>query len=156
GAGIGLLLAQATVRAIAATRPDLVPRLAGAEVDFGVILFTLLIAALTVAVVGIVPAVGIRRTDVNLTLREGGRGGGEGPGRRRLRQALVVAEVALSVVLLVGAGLVLRTLAKLYSVETGFRAENLIALQMTLSDSFEEPYYWNLLERSLALARGVP
>ncbi|MDX2149341.1 MAG: ABC transporter permease [Bryobacteraceae bacterium] len=156
GAGLGLVIAQAALRAIVAARPDLLPRLSRAEVDWGVVLFTGLLSIVTVLAVGLIPAIGVRTTDINVSLRDGGRGSSEGRSRRRLRQALVMAEVALSVVLLVGAGLVLRTLAKLYAVDTGFRPENLVALQLTLSDSFEERYYWNLLDRALATARGVP
>jgi putative ABC transport system permease protein len=107
-------------------------RLDQVRLNLPVLLFTLGASLLTGLLFGLLPALHASRTNLNTTLKEGGRSG-TGSAWARARQGLLVAEVGLALVLLVGAGLMLRTLQQLTHVDPGFNAENLLATQFTLS-----------------------
>jgi putative ABC transport system permease protein len=126
GAGLGLLLANWAV----ATLPVLsaIPEQINIALDLRVLSFTLLLSLATALLFGLAPAVQSTRAQLDLT---GGRTV-LGQERNRLRSGLIVAEVALSVVLLIGAGLLLKSLAHLQRVEPGFNPHNLLTMQVTL------------------------
>jgi putative ABC transport system permease protein len=84
---------------------------------------------------GVVPALQASRPDLNETLKEGGRGGTSGPGRHRLRSALAIGEIALALVLLVGAGLMFRSFQRLLSVDPGFHPDHLLTLDVALPET---------------------
>jgi len=156
GGGVGLLLAiwgNEGIRRLGATQ---IPRADQLTVDATVLGFTLLLSVVTVAVFGLVPALQSSRADYNATLKEGGRSG-SADGRHRLRGALVVVEVALSLVLLVGAGLMIKSFWRLLNVDPGFNPRNLLAIELSLtSDRYAEDtqravFYQQLLERVSAL-----
>ncbi|HEX8161824.1 MAG TPA: ABC transporter permease [Pyrinomonadaceae bacterium] len=132
GGGLGLLLAMWGVDLLAAAAPADIPRVAEVGLDARVVLFTLFVTLATGVVFGLAPALQASKSDVNEALKEGGRGTGEGGGRRRLRAALVVSEVALSLVLLVGAGLLAQSFKRLLDVTPGFDAKNLVTMDVVL------------------------
>ncbi|HEX7177084.1 MAG TPA: ABC transporter permease [Pyrinomonadaceae bacterium] len=136
GGALGLVLAQwgvdALVAAIPQQRLNSMPYLRGLGLDTGTLVFT---AALSVGVsllFGLAPAFQASKLDLNATLKEGGGKGAAGASRSRLRSALVVTEVALSLVLLVGAGLMLKSLSRLLEVDPGFDTKNLLTFRLAL------------------------
>lgn len=134
GGALGVLLAAWSVRALRSQLPDIIPRLKDIGVDGSVLLFTLAISVLTGVLFGLAPALRASRTDLNETLKEGGGRGTVGDASQRARSALLVAEVALAVVLLAGAGLMVRSFLHVISVDPGFRASNVLTMQLTLPD----------------------
>lgn len=124
GAVIGALLAAWIVSGVTAFGPARLPRLAEIGIDGRVLAVTCAITALAGLFFGLVPAVSIARTDVARVLRDGARGSSGGPAR--LRSTLIVAQLALTTVLLVGAGLLIRSFERLVNVDPGFRADHLI------------------------------
>jgi putative ABC transport system permease protein len=133
GGGLGLLLAMWGVELLVASSPVDIPRLQDVALDARVVAFTLLVSVLTGVIFGLAPALQAARVDLNDVLKEGGRGASAGASRSRLRAALVVAEVALSLVLLVGAGLLLKSFAKLTNVDPGFDPQGVTATNITLA-----------------------
>ncbi len=133
--GIGLLVSIWGVEALVRLVPAGVPRLSEIGVDGAVLLFTLAVSLLTGAAFGLVPALQASRPDLQASLKEGSRGAGEGRRSRRFSGAIVVAEVALSLVLLCAAGLFLKSLVRLLSVDPGFRPENLLVMRIDLPES---------------------
>ncbi len=131
GALGGVLLAALGVRAVLAIAPADLPRLDAVSIDGAVLAFTALATLAAVAVFGIVPALRAARPNLMDILREGGRNPGLGAGRA-LRNAVVVAEVALSLVLLVGAGLMLRSFDALRHVDPGWDAGGVLAFDTSL------------------------
>jgi predicted permease len=118
GGGIGLLLAKWGTRAILAALPETLPRTEEIGIDGHVLIFTLGISVLTGIVFGLVPALKTMRPDMHETLKEGGRG--SSGARVRTQSVFVVMEMAMAVVLLIGAGLMIRSLAALWSIDPGF------------------------------------
>ncbi|HKC85790.1 MAG TPA: ABC transporter permease [Blastocatellia bacterium] len=131
GGGLGLALAFCSLDALIALSPDNVPGLAKATIDGRVLGFTLALSLLTTLLFGLVPAWQASKPDLNDTLKEGGHRTTGGAGRRA-HNALVVAEVAASVVLLVGAGLMIRSFIRLQAVEPGFNSNNVLTMKIML------------------------
>jgi putative ABC transport system permease protein len=170
GAVVGLGLAFALLRGLLAIVPPAIGLPGRIAVDPTVLLFTGLVALATAFLFGLVPALQASRPDLEVALREAGRSGAGSRARRRLRDTLVVAEVALSLVLLVGAGLLLRTMHTLAHADPGFRPERLLTMEFRLPPSkYERPeqiaaFFRAILDRmravpgveSVALARAVP
>jgi putative ABC transport system permease protein len=132
GGAVGLLLAQWGVDALIAISPGDIPRLSEVRIDGRVLGFTFLISILSGLVFGLAPALQGSKLNLNESLKEGGRGNTEGFNRRRLRDTLVVAEVALSLVLLISAGLMIKSFLKLQSVSPGFDGDNILTMQLSL------------------------
>src|SRR3954452_7862076 len=122
GAGFGLLLAEWGVALLVGLKPEGIPRLDNVRVDASVIFFTIAIGVVTGILFGLVPALTATRT-LSSTLKESGRGAVTGRGSSRVRGVLVVAELALAVMLLAGAGLLMRSFMKLQAVDPGFRPD---------------------------------
>jgi putative ABC transport system permease protein len=135
GGGAGLLLASWGLELIRSLLPSSLPRHNTISIDGRVLGFTLLASMLTVVVFGLLPAFQTAREGLRDALNEGGRGGTAGRRRSRLRAALVVMEMALALVLLVGAGLMLRSFARLQQVDTGFSATNVLTMRIPLPES---------------------
>jgi predicted permease len=127
----GLVIAYLATRALVAMQPADLPRLGEVGVNAVVISFTLAIALATSLAFGVLPALQFSGTRLPNALRESARGYGGGGGQR-MRAALVVAEMALAVVLLVGAGLLVRSFIQLTRVNPGFRAEQALSFRVTL------------------------
>src|SRR5262249_51378273 len=115
GGILGLLLARAGVIALSSLAAQSVPRLGEVRLAAGLFFFALGLSVLSGVLFGIAPALHIARSDLNPALREGGRGGTTGRSGRRIRSVLVVSEVALAVMILVGAGLLIRSFVRLRS-----------------------------------------
>jgi predicted permease len=134
GAGCGLLLAQWGTEALIKTVPQNIPRIGSIQLDGVVLVFTLLISVTTGVVFGLVPAWQASHVDLNSSLKSGSRTGGGGENKGRVRNALIMAEVAIALVLLIAAGLLIQSFAKLGSVQTGMRTERLLTAQISLPD----------------------
>jgi putative ABC transport system permease protein len=134
GAAVGLAVAWAGVRFLVTKTPLGMPRLSDATLNAPVLAFTAGVAMLCGLVFGLFPALRATHVDLQATLREGGRESG-GPVRARLRAALVVGEVALALVLLVGAGLLVRSAILLQSVRPGFDTHNVLVAATSLPAS---------------------
>ncbi|HEY2417958.1 MAG TPA: ADOP family duplicated permease, partial [Steroidobacteraceae bacterium] len=132
GGLLGLGLAALALPLGISFLPESLPRISSISLDWKVIGFALLLAAITGVVCGLVPALAATRTDVNEALKEGGRTGTSGGGHARLRSVLVVAELAVALVLLACAGLLLRSFEKLRSVDMGFRTDHLLTASYSL------------------------
>ena len=158
--GIGVLLATWGTAALVALSPDSLPRAREIGFDWRVLAFTGAIALTTGIVFGLLPAIWGPRVDLTDALKEGGRGGTSGGGR--LRKLLVVAEVALSVMLLVGAGLMLRSFSRLRSVNPGFRTDHALTLRVSLPvpegriTPADEDRFVSFFDRTLARVSELP
>jgi len=135
GGILGVLLAHAGIRIIVAAAPEGIPRLKEVGEDFWVLVFSALLTLLTVFLFGLFPALQVSKANVGGVLREGGKGLVAGMGKTRFRSILVVTEVALAFVLLVGAGLIIKSFSRLIGVDPGFNAHNVLTAQIDL------PYY---------------
>lgn len=131
GGALGILFAMWGLSALVAFDPGNVRRLDQVSLDGNVLMFTLALSLLTGILFGLAPAFGASRPDVHDALKEGGRGAAPG-GRRGLGRILVVAEVALVLVLLAGAGILIRSFAHLRSVDPGFNPDGVMSLQLFL------------------------
>jgi predicted permease len=126
---LGLALAVVGIRLLVAFGPPDIPRLEQAGLDAGVLAFTLAVSLFAAILFGLAPAWRISRSDPNESLKSAGRGA---PGATRTRNLLVVVEFALSVVLLTGAGLLVRSFLAVEAVDPGFRPEQVLTMQVTL------------------------
>jgi putative ABC transport system permease protein len=131
GGAVGLLVAFWGLAAITKLLPTNFPRLNEIHIDLRILGFTFVASVLTGILFGLVPALQISRADVQETIKETGRGASGSRRQSRFRQALIVVEVALSIVLLVGAGLLFRSFMRLQSVDTGFSPQQVLTAQLT-------------------------
>lgn len=167
---VGLALAFAGVRFLAWWNPANIPRVAAVNLDLRVLAFTAVVALMTSVIFSIVPAFRALRLDLTDSLKEGSQSVSSGAGRQRFRSGLVVAEMALAVILLVGAGLMLRSLWALQRVQLGFDPSNVLTMRLSLpAASYEQPeqvvlFYQRLLDgvrqlpgvRSAGAVRALP
>jgi putative ABC transport system permease protein len=135
GGAAGIALAIAGVKALVHFSPQSFNNGPVIGIDARVLLFALLLSLLTGIVFGLAPALMAADSDLNLVLRSSGRGNTSGKDRKHLRAALVVAEVAVSLVLLVGASLLIHSFSRLSDVNPGFRAEHVVTLSVSLPES---------------------
>ena len=134
GGVAGLLLAQWGTEALIKTVPENIPRIANIQLDASVLLFTFLVSMATGVIFGLVPAWQASHVDLNSSLKSGTRGGAAGETKGRFRNILIMAEVALALVLLISAGLLIQSFARLGRVQTGLRTERLLTARIGLSD----------------------
>jgi putative ABC transport system permease protein len=160
GGAAGLGVAVAGVRALVAAAPPQLAVLGTVSIDGKVMLFTLLLSVATGLLFGLAPALQSTRANVNDTLREGGRGAIADRSGHKLRRIFVVAELALALTLLAGAGLLIRSFQRLNSVNPGFNPENLVTMNLTLprakypSDTAQIQFFDRALP-AIAAAPGV-
>ena len=133
GGGLGLLLAAWGTRAALGVLPAALPRAEQVGLDTHVLIFTLGISLVAGVLFGLTPALKTSQPDLHETLKQGGRGASGT--RHRMQSVFVVAEMALAVVLLIGAGLTIRSLAKLWSVDPGFNPHNVLTFGLSLPPS---------------------
>jgi predicted permease len=156
GGAAGLVLGSWSMDLLVRTLPAEIPRVSEVRLDGTVLAFTLLLSLVTGIVFGLLPALRASRLDISASLKEGARSAG-GVVHPRLRAALTVSEVALSLLLLVGAGLLLRSFARVQDVDAGFDPENLLTAHLSLPEArYAEPrqvtaFYHDVLERVRAL-----
>ncbi len=160
GGVAGVLAAGWGIEALRRAVGDRLPRVDEVGLDLRVLAFALGVSLLTGMAFGLLPALQATRTDLQAVLREGGRGGEPGKLRQVLRTALVVAEVALSLVLLIRAGLLIRSFAAAVDASPGFHPDGLIALDLSLPRArYPEPHrqetFYRALEERLAALPGV-
>ncbi len=136
---LGVLLAMWGMSLVRRFGPDTIPRLAGTELNGPVLLFTLGVSLLAAVLFGLAPALHLVRGELTDHLREGSRGSTTGVGHTRIRNGLLVAEVALTLILLVGAGLLLQSLYKLQRIDMGFTPEQLLTAKLDMSSSTYSP-----------------
>jgi putative ABC transport system permease protein len=157
GGAVGLLLALCGVYLLVTFGPADLPRAKEIVVDGRVLGFTLAISLLTGIIFGLVPALQASRPDLNETLKDSGRNATGGVGNRRVRSLLVVSEIALSLALLVGAGLLMRSFLKLQAVSPGFNPQNLLMVRIGLggpkyqTDASVIAFYDQLIDRIKSL-----
>jgi putative ABC transport system permease protein len=155
---IGLGLTFAAARLLVALGPQSVPRLDELSIDLRVAGFAVAIAVSTMVVFGLLPALHAASHDPQDALRADARGSTSGAGRRRIRAALTIVEVALSVALLIGAGLLIRSFSRLQQVEPGFSPDGLMTARISLpataypTSASRRAFY----ERFLTDLRGRP
>jgi putative ABC transport system permease protein len=135
GGAVGLLLAIWSLDLLVSLKPANLPRLAEIGVNRTVFLFTLAVSVVTGLLFGVAPALQVSKMDLNEGLKESSRGGTDSPRRHRMRALLVVSEVALSLVLLVGAGLMIRSFSRLLAVDPGFKADHVLTAFVSLPAS---------------------
>src|SRR5262245_45691026 len=159
GAALGLPLAFGATRALAASKAFSIPLLQSVTIDGAALAFTLIVAFATGLFFGIAPALQMSGADVREDLNDSGRGSSEGRRRAWMRQALVVSEVALACVLLVGAGLLIRSFKRLMEVDLGFRPEQAAAWRIETGGRFQNNAQrvslFNELIRSVETIPGV-
>jgi len=136
GGALGLCVAYWGTKAVLRTLPQALPRAHEIGLDAHVLLFTLAVSLLVGILFGLAPALRLSRTGVSETLKEGGRG--SSGARFRTQRTFVAAELALALVLLVGAGLMIRSLVALWSVDPGFNPHNVLTFDMTLPQGLEQ------------------
>jgi putative ABC transport system permease protein len=129
----GVLLAVWGVKALIALGPQDIPRLSQVRLDGRVLVFALVISLLTGLIFGLLPALQASKPDLNETLKEGGRGTTASRQGRRIRQSLVVAEVAIALMLLAGAGLMIKSFLRVQQVNVGFNPDNLLTMRLQLA-----------------------
>jgi putative ABC transport system permease protein len=157
GGLLGLLSAWWGTEALVRLIPEDVPRLAEINIDRWVFGFTLLISVVTGVLFGLAPALQASKIELTEAMKEGSRGAGAAAGRGRLRSALVVAEIAIALVVLIGAGLLLQTFRMLQQTPLGFDTRNILTARIELPAArYPKPeqaasYYQALLERVKAL-----
>ncbi|HYO99374.1 MAG TPA: ABC transporter permease [Pyrinomonadaceae bacterium] len=132
GGVVGLLLSLWGVSLLKAFIPENISQVEAITIDARVLGFTLLVSLLTGLVFGLAPATQASSLNLNETLKEGGRDSAAGSRGNRIRSLLVVMEVAVSLILLIGAGLLINSFMRLRNVDPGFRAENLLTMQVEL------------------------
>nr|MBA3767276.1 ABC transporter permease [Acidobacteriota bacterium] len=154
----GLLLALWGTSLIEALGSRMLPLLGHVEIDARVLGFTVLISILTAVVFGLAPALHASRPDLNDALKESGRGSSGGPGRSRLRGALVVSEIALSLVLLICAGLLIKSVMRLRNVNPGFNPDNLLTMNVWLPSAKypKAPAWLGFYDQMLQRIKAVP
>jgi putative ABC transport system permease protein len=156
GAAAGLGLASWGVRILTALAPDDLPRITESGLNLQVLIFTTLVAIFTGILFGLVPALQATKPDLAASLKEGGRSGTDTVTRSRLRSALITTEMALAIVLLVAAGLLLRSLLGLGKVDPGFAKNHVITFGLDLPGRYGQPERVEFYRSLLAQVRATP
>ncbi len=157
GGGLGLLLAIWGTGLVESAGSSINPMFHDIHVDTRCLAFTFGLSIITGLIFGLAPALQISKPNLSESLKEAGRGSGPASSRNRLRSVLVISEVALTMVLLVCAGLLIRTVMRLRNVDTGFRAQNVLAMNIGLPGTkYPKPgdklaFFKEVTERIMAL-----
>ncbi len=162
GAALGVALSVWLAHLIRTLGPSNIPRLGSIEVEVHALAFTAGLTLVSVLVFGLAPAVELARRDPGEALNEGGRSLTAGSRTSRSRDALVIAEITLSLVLVVGAGLLLQTLQRLQRVDPGFQPRNVLTLSVSLpqakypeSEPLKAAHFFDELSQRIARVPGV-
>ncbi|MCI0422931.1 MAG: ABC transporter permease, partial [Acidobacteria bacterium] len=158
GAALGLLLAFFLVKLLVALGPRNIPRLSEITLDGTVLGFTIFVSMLAGIVSGIAPAWHTSKVDLNETLKEGGKSSMAGARGKRLRDIFIVTEFALALVLLIVAGLMIRSFLRLQAVDPGFSPQNLLTMRLVLPlpAYFEEKKRTAFFEQAIQRIEGLP
>lgn len=160
GGAAGVLLGTWGVQALLALNPVSLPQYNEIGLDSTVLIFTLIASTVTGVLFGLAPAWQTLKTDLHTTLKEGGRGAIADSGQRRLSSLLVIAETAMAMILLIGAGLLLRSFAHVIDVKPGFATDNVLTMQVGFANqAYQEPQkriaFLQQLETNLSGTPGV-
>jgi putative ABC transport system permease protein len=160
GGMLGLLLAFGGLKLLTTLGPENLPRIGEIGIDQGVLGFTFVVSLFTGVVFGLVPALQISRSNLSESLKEGGRSMTEGLGSQRIRSLLVVSEVALALVLLIGAGLMIKSFSQLQSVQPGFNPSRVLTMDIGLPgvkypENHQVVAFFDHLEEKVASLPGV-
>jgi predicted permease len=160
GATVGVALAVAGVRLVRMNAPADLPRMAETSLDWMVLSFAVVVAVCSALIAGILPALQARQVAPAGALREGGRGATAGRARLRWRQSLVATEVALAVVLVVAAGLMIRSVRNLLAIDAGFDPKGVLTMRLSTPaswypDSVRVASFWAELQRRVGAVPGV-
>jgi predicted permease len=159
GGALAIAIAAAGVRALVFLLPVDFPRADTIHVNAAVFAFTLFVALATGVLFGLAPALQAARSDVQDNLRSGSRGAGGSRAHLHLRSVLVVGEISLACLLLIGAGLMLRSFVNLLRADPGFRPEHLLTARVSLPDATYKPLdtlrFWDSLSASLDSVAGI-
>jgi putative ABC transport system permease protein len=146
----GLIVARFALRLLIALSATNFPRVAETRMDLEVLAFTVVISLVTGILFGLAPALHGSRTTTHEVLKEGGRSTSTGSGSTRLRSGLVIAEIALSLMLLAGAGLLIRSFLRLQQVDSGFRPDGVLTMRISLPDQrYSKPEQTRVFFRNL-------
>jgi putative ABC transport system permease protein len=158
GGALGLLLAFILRHLIVSVMPDNIPRLDEADLDLRVLGFTFTLTLLTAILFGLVPALYASKPDLHHALKEGGGRSTAGAGHHRVGRGLVVVEVALALVLLIGAGLTIKSFARLRSVDLGLDPKEVLTMQLSLPQPryAEEARQVSFFRQVLERVSGLP
>ena len=155
GGVTGLLAGSWMMEGLLALAPDNIPQLNRVGMNYAVLSFTLAAAALTSVLCGLAPALSASRADLNAALKDGARSATSS--RERVRKSLLVVEVGLALTLLMGAGLLVRSMVRLLNVDPGFNAENLLTMRLTLAgEAYNEPRRMAFYDECLAQVSALP
>lgn len=154
----GLLVAWGGIKWLMSLAPPDIPRTKEVGIDLWVLGFTALVAVLTGLVFGLAPSVQTSKVDLNSTLKEAGRGSTTAPTSRRMRNVLVTVEIALALILLVGAGLMIKSFLRLRATDPGFDARNVLTMRLSLPPSKYpgKEQYGQFADRMIARAAELP
>jgi len=160
GGVLGVVCAWVAVRLLRSNAPAGLPRLTETSIDWVVLAFALATSVLTAVLTSILPLAHATHLAVSGELREGGRGATTGRARLRWRQGLVALEIALAVVLVAGAGLMIRTIRNLLTIDPGFRADGVLTMRISTPvvwypDSVRVAAFWDDVQRRVASLPGV-
>ena len=157
GGGLGLLLASWGLQGALKALPAALPRVEEVHLDGRALLFMLGVSTLAGILFGLAPALKNSQSDLHETLKEGGRGGSGT--RHRAQRIFVVVEMALALVLLAGAGLMIRSLTKLWRVDPGFDAHNVLTFDMSFPSDIKTPEairaHWRRIDDTLEAIPGI-
>ena len=155
GAVLGVLVAHWGTSFIAKQLPDGIPRITEAGVDLRVLMFTLAVSVLTGLLFGLVPALQASKLNLTDALKEGDRG--SSGGRQRFRSLLVIGQVALTLTLLVGAGLLIQSFRRVMQVDPGFNSDDLLTMQVSISnaDGYQVEGFFKRLQENVRTLPGV-
>jgi predicted permease len=156
GGGLGLLLAVWGVDLLVAFVGNQIPGYIKPDIDLRVLGFTLLVSLMTGVVFGLVPALQASKPGLNELLKEGSRGSTGGARRHRIRRLLVVVEVALALMLLIGAGLMLRSFQRLQAFDPGFRVDNLLSVRMNIPRGYTPQQATAFRQQLVERVQGLP
>jgi putative ABC transport system permease protein len=158
GGALGLLAAFGGIKLLVALNPPNIPRLSEVNLDGRVLAFTFLVAIFTGLVFGLAPALEASKPNLNESLKEGARGSTGGLRRQRIRSLLVVSEMALTVLLLIAAGLMLKSFYSLQQVNPGFDPRNTLTMVVNLPSSkyADDHQIESFYEQTLNAIRGLP
>src|SRR5690242_7813658 len=160
GGSLGVALAAAGVHLVRVSAPAGLPRVAETTLDWGVLAFALAMAVVAAVLAGILPAFQATQVAPAGELKEGGRGATSSGARLRWRQSLVATEVALAVVLVVAAGLMIRSVRNLLAIDAGFRPDGVLTMRLSTPstwypDSIRVAAFWDELQRRVGAVPGV-
>jgi putative ABC transport system permease protein len=157
GGLVGVMLAYWGVHMLVAANPAIIPQVSSVSIDSRVLFMTLALTGLTALMFGLVPALRSARVDLASAFRDGGRGSSDGQKRGRLRSVLVASEFSLALILLVGAGLMIRSVAALRRVDPGFDPRNVVTLSISTAGTDEgtperrSAFFAQVLERTTSI-----